>query len=89
MLEPVGRQGVSFQTRVEQGQECTEGEAHCCPKQPTPGDLFNGWKSDDGMSVGRDHGHNVSGQTEDGPPSNKGVLNVVDTLEQTPWHTTW
>jgi hypothetical protein len=41
------------------------------------------------MNVGRNHGHNVSGQTEDGPPSNKGVLNDIDTPEQTPWHTTW
>jgi hypothetical protein len=66
----------------------TESEAHNRPKYPTPGDLFNGWKPGDGMSEGRDHGHNLSGQTEDGPPSKSGVLNVVDTLEQTPWHTT-
>jgi len=62
----------------------TESETHCRPKYPTPGDLFNGWKPDDGMSERRDHGHDASGQTEDGPPSKSGVLNVVDILEQTP-----
>jgi len=43
----------------------------------------------DGMNERRGHGYNVSGQTEDGPPSKRGVLNVVDTLEQRPWHETW
>ena len=40
------------------------------------------------MSALRDHGYNISGQTEDGPPIKNGVLNVVAILEQTPWHTT-
>ena len=40
------------------------------------------------MSARRDHGYNISGQTEEGPPIKNGVLNVIATLQQTPWHTT-
>jgi hypothetical protein len=40
------------------------------------------------MSICCDHGLNICGQTEEGPPSKRGVLNVVATLEQRPWHTT-
>ena len=40
------------------------------------------------MSNECDHGLDTSGQTEDGPPSKRGVLNVVATLEQRPWHAT-
>ena len=40
------------------------------------------------MSARRDHGYNMSGQTEEGPPIKNGVLNVIATLQQTPWHTT-
>ena len=36
------------------------------------------------MSESRGHGLNKSGHTEDGPPSKRGVLNVVATLEQRP-----
>ena len=69
---------VSADDLRDTGTEC---KAHTCPQNPTPHDL-----SRQGNGQPTRQPRQVTARiTEDGPPSSKGVLNVVAMLEQRPY----